>query len=170
MSTKTPALTIPAPATPAPAITDTLSGVARDRTSFDPVPSWRRAGDVAIGAARSAPAAAGAVGVPVGTKGPVPKAVGLDRATLGAAGFDGKVGQTLVVPRHDGATVVVIGTGTRRPVAAEVRDAAAAFARAAGKYGSLATTLADTAGVATPPRPLRRSSKACCSRATASAR
>ena len=61
--------------------------------------------------ARSTPAGAGAVGVPVATKGSVPRAVGLDRATLAAAGFEGKVGQTLVVPQRDGATVVVIGVG-----------------------------------------------------------
>ena len=132
--------------TEAPTTTGALSGVARDRTSFDPAPSWRRASEVVVESARSAPAAAGAVGVPVGTKGAVPKAAGLDRATLAAAGFDGKVGQTLLVPHRDGATVVVIGVGDGNLTTAEVRDAAASFARAAGKYGSLATSLHTAAG------------------------
>ncbi|HEU4839854.1 MAG TPA: hypothetical protein VFT09_00380, partial [Ilumatobacteraceae bacterium] len=79
--------------------------------TFDPTPSVARAGDVTVSVARAVPAAADAVGVPVGTKGPVPRQLGLDRASLTAAGFDGKVGQTLVVPRKGGGAVVGIGIG-----------------------------------------------------------
>ena len=120
------------------------------------------------------PAAAGAVGVPVGEKGAVPRQLGLDRATLDGVGFDGKVGQTLVVPRRDGPTVVAVGVGDPRELdAARLRDVAAAFARAAAKHGHLATTLADVAGVgrrggrpgdrrrhAARPLPLRRAEDA----------
>ena len=118
-----------------------FGSIARDRTSFDPAPSWRRAADVVIDTARSAPAGVGVVGVTVGVKGSVPKSIGLDRATLAAAGFEGKVGQTFVVPRRDAADVVAIGIGDGSLSITEVRDTAAAFARAAGKYSVLATNL-----------------------------
>jgi leucyl aminopeptidase len=116
--------------------------------SFDPAPSRSRS-DVEVGVARSVPSDAGVVGVPVGTDGTVPRQLGLDRATLTAAGFDGKVGQTLVVPRRSGPSVVAVGVGDRVAVdATALRDAAAAFARAAGKQAHVATTLADVAEVA----------------------
>ncbi len=112
--------------------------------TFDPTPSVARAGDVVVSVSRSVPAAADAVGVPVGTKGPVPRQLGLDRASLTAAGFDGNVGQTLAVPRKGGGAVVAVGIGdpdTLTP--AQLRDVAAAFARAAGTHASLATSLVD---------------------------
>ena len=107
-----------------------LTRVSRDLSWFDPAPSWRRAADLVVGVARSAPSGAGAIGVPVGEKGAVPRQLGVDRATLTALGFEGKAGQTLVVPRRDGADLVAIGTGTGQLSLAELRDAAAAFARA----------------------------------------
>ena len=116
--------------------------------TFDPTPSVARAGDVVVSVSRSVPASADAVGVPVGTKGPVPRQLGLDRASLTAAGFDGKVGQTLAVPRKGGGAVVAVGIGdpdTLTP--AQLRDVAAAFARAAGKHAALATTLVDVGGL-----------------------
>ncbi len=125
-----------------PAVTD-LGAIARDRTSFDPAPSWRRSSDVVIDTARSASADVGVVGVTVGLKGAVAKSIGLDRATLTAAGFEGKVGQTFVVPRRETADVVAIGVGDASLSISEVRDTAAAFARAAGKYSVLATNLHD---------------------------
>ena len=48
--------------------------------------------------ARTTPKTVDAVAVPVGTTGTVPRSLGLSRAALAAIGFDGKVGQTLVVP------------------------------------------------------------------------
>jgi leucyl aminopeptidase len=115
--------------------------------SFNPTPSIERSGDVSITVGRTVPTVAGAVGVPVGEKGAVPRQLGLDRATLTASAFDGKVGQTLVVPRRDGPSVVAVGIGDPRELdAARLRDVAAAFARAAAKHGHLATTLADIAG------------------------
>ena len=112
--------------------------------TFNPTPSVERAGTVAVSTARSVPDDAGAVGVPVGVKGPVPRQIGLDRATLAASGFDGKVGQTLVVPRKGGPSVIAVGIGDPAELTpARRRDAAAAFARAAGKHDRLATSLAD---------------------------
>jgi leucyl aminopeptidase len=123
-----------------------LTRVSRDLSWFDPAPSWRRAADLAVGVARSAPASAGAVGLGVGEKGTVPRQLGVDRATLTALGFDGKSGQTLVIPRRDGPDLVAIGTGSGQLSLAELRDAAAALARAVPKHATLATNLPDAAG------------------------
>ena len=112
--------------------------------TFNPTPSIERAATVAVTVARSAPDGAGALGVPVGVKGPVPRQVGLDRSTLAASGFEGKLGQTLVVPRKGGPSVIAVGIGDPAELTpAGRRDAAAAFARAAAKHDRLATTLAD---------------------------
>ena len=61
--------------------------------------------------ARSAPKTADAVGVPVGTSGAVPRSLGLSRAVLASYGFEGKVGQTLVVPSASGPTHIAVGIG-----------------------------------------------------------
>jgi leucyl aminopeptidase len=137
MSTKTEALT---------AGRGPLTRVSRDLSWFDPAPSWRRAGELATSVARAAPAAAGAIGIPVGEKGTVPRQLGVDRATLTTLGFDGKAGQTLVVPRRQGADLVAVGTGSGRLSIAELRDAAAAFARAVPKHAELATALHEAGG------------------------
>ncbi|MET0458098.1 MAG: leucyl aminopeptidase [Ilumatobacteraceae bacterium] len=116
--------------------------------SFNPTPSIERSGDVVVTVARAVPDTVGSVGVPVGEKGTVPRQLGLDRATLVASGFDGKVGQTLVVPRRDGPSVVAVGIGAPAELdASRLRDAAAAFGRAAAKHARLATTLSDVAAV-----------------------
>jgi leucyl aminopeptidase len=129
----------------------TTSALTSSVQTFDPAPSLARAVDVALAVARSVPQSADAVGAPVGVKGPVPRQLGLTRAALTAAGFEGKVGQTLVVPRAEGATLVAIGVGDVDTLTtAQVRDAAAAFARAASKHAALATTLADVAGGIAP--------------------
>jgi len=117
---------------------------------FDPVPSIAQVADVALHVARSAPAAADAIGIAVATDGPVPRSLGLDRKTLAAAGFEGKVGQALLVPRADGPLLVAVGVGAAgKADAAALRDAAAAFARTASRATKLATSLAE-AGVAKP--------------------
>ena len=111
---------------------------------FDPVPSLTHAAKVAVAVARAAPSDADAVGIPVAAEGAVPKVLGLDRATLAAAGFDGKVGQALLIPKAQGPLLVAVGVGEAgRADAAALRDAAAAFARAAAKGTHLATSLAD---------------------------
>ncbi|MBJ7460730.1 MAG: leucyl aminopeptidase [Ilumatobacteraceae bacterium] len=87
---------------------------------------------------------ANAIGVPVGSDGPVSSKVGLNRKQLSERGFEGRVGQTLVLHGLGGASVVVaIGVGVGNSLTPnDARKAAAAFARAAGKVESLATTLA----------------------------
>jgi leucyl aminopeptidase len=123
--------------------------VTQPGSGFDPAPSISPLAKVSLHVARSAPND-GAVGVPVGTDGPVPPTLGLDRATLAAAGFEGKIGQALLVPRSDGPLAVAVGVGKSGQVDATVlRDAAAAFARTAGRATHLATSLADVARV--PP-------------------
>ncbi|HSJ90666.1 MAG TPA: leucyl aminopeptidase family protein, partial [Ilumatobacter sp.] len=94
--------------------------------------------------ARTAPRTAQAVGLAVGPTGAVPRQLGLNRSALEANGFTGKVGQTLVVPVKDGPTYVAVGVGDTSTDNAR-RDAAAAFARAAGTRTSLATNLVDGA-------------------------
>ena len=95
-----------------------------------------------VSIARSAPRSAQAIGLAVGSSGPVPRQLGLNRARLEAHGFKGAVGQTLVVPSNDGATLIAVGVGDK-PTPNLLRDAAAAFVRSAGKRAHLATNLAD---------------------------
>ena len=85
------------------------------------------------------PTAPASLGVPVGVKGPVPRQVGLDRSTLAASGFEGKVGQTLVVPRRGGPSVIAVGIGDP----AELTPAGAARRRRRVRPGG---------GQARPPR------------------
>jgi leucyl aminopeptidase len=126
----------------------TINALTAAAATFDPTPS-RAATGVVIGTARAVPGDAGAVGVPVGLTGPVPRRVGLDRATLEAAGFHGKVGEVLVVPRRDGPSVVAVGVGAPDALdATALRDAAAAFARATGNHRHVATTLSDLDAIA----------------------
>ncbi|MSV58832.1 MAG: leucyl aminopeptidase, partial [Actinobacteria bacterium] len=76
---------------------------------------------------RSIPRSADAVGFAVATTGVVPRQLGLSRAALTAHGFDGKVGQTLVVPSSTGPTYIAVGIGDfRKADANDVRNAAAA--------------------------------------------
>ena len=97
---------------------------------------------------RSIPTSVDAVGIPVGTTGAVPKALGLSRADLTANGFDGKPGQTLLVPSPGGAARIAIGIGVPAELTEKVlRNAGASFARASGKRAALATSLADLDGV-----------------------
>ena len=97
---------------------------------------------------RSAPRNADAIGVPVPSEGAVARALGLSRAALAASGFEGKPGQTLVIPSASGPALIAIGIGKPAELtAALLRNAAAAFLRAAGKRAHLATSLADIDGV-----------------------
>jgi leucyl aminopeptidase len=103
--------------------------------------------DVDVTTSRSVPRSATAVGHPVATKGPVPRALGMTRRDLEANGFEGKPGQVLAIPRED-EVVVAVGVGEPDGVdATGLRTAAAAFARASSKHESRATTLADIAGI-----------------------
>jgi leucyl aminopeptidase len=95
-----------------------------------------------VSVVRSVPRTADAVGLAVGTSGTVPRQLGLTRAALESHGFTGKVGETLFVPSRDRPTYVAVGVGADAGTT-ELRDAAAAFVRAAGKRAHLATDLAD---------------------------
>ncbi|MEP7112896.1 MAG: leucyl aminopeptidase [Ilumatobacteraceae bacterium] len=102
---------------------------------------------VTVHISRSTPKAVDSVGVAVGERGVVPRSIGLNRAALAAAGFDGKPGQTLVLPSATGPTHIVVGIGDDKLTAASLRNAAASLVRAAGKRVSIATSLADLEGV-----------------------
>lgn len=93
---------------------------------------------------RSAPRSSQVVGLAVGPSGPVPRPLGLNRAALEQFGFTGKVGQTLVVPSKEGPVQVAVGVGVD-PTDSQLRDAAAAFARATSRWSSLSTNLVDAA-------------------------
>ena len=115
----------------------------RAGSAFDLVPSRSRASEVAITVARAVPEGVTAIGVPVASDGDVPRErVDIDRATLEASGFDAAVGETLVLPRLDGPTMIEIGVGSRAALDhAAIRNAAAAFAGAAGKHKRIAVDL-----------------------------
>lgn len=101
---------------------------------------------VEVNVARSVPRDAEVLGLAVPSEGAVPRQAGLSRTALEANGFTGARGQTLIVPRADGPTVVLLGVGSTDELdAAALRDAGAALARAASKRARLATNLADAA-------------------------
>ena len=102
---------------------------------------------VTVHLARATPRTAETIGVPVAATGAVPRSLGLSRATLAAHGFEGKPGQTLLLPSATGPSHVAVGIGDEKPTAAILRNAAAAMVRAAGKRTSIATSLADLEGV-----------------------
>jgi leucyl aminopeptidase len=111
------------------------------------VPSLDRASTVNISVASVAPSSATALVVPVSTE-RVPTELGLDRAALATAGFEGKTGQTLVLPRASGPTLVAIGIGALADVdTAALRDAAAAFTRASATHARLAVDLSSTGSI-----------------------
>src|SRR6185503_231692 len=97
-------------------------------------------------------AAATIVGLPTGTAdsgGDVPPELGVSRDGLTAAGFRGRVGDTLVVPGADGSARVAVGIGDPAELdAAGLRDAAAAFARAAAHHAHVALRLPPAIDVA----------------------
>ena len=116
--------------------------------AVDVIPSVKRSAEVSIAVSRAVPSADACLGVPVGVDGVVPPSLGVDRATLASMGFEGKVGQTLALPSRGGSSLIAMGIGNAGELdATKLRDASAAFARAAGKHGHLATTLTDLARV-----------------------
>jgi leucyl aminopeptidase len=116
---------------------------------FTPTPSLERTAATTITVAAAAPTSASAVGVPVSRSGDVPSLLGLDRTRLEASGFNADVGQTLVVPTPDGPTIIAVGVGEPTELGtAAVRNAAAAFARAAASHAQVAVVLDGEAAVA----------------------
>jgi leucyl aminopeptidase len=100
--------------------------------------------------AESVPAGAGVLGVPVFDDLTTPAGAGadVDATYLAQRRFEGKVGQAQALLADDGTTVVAIGVGPKgKAGASELRRAAAALARQAGRADHVATTLlAATAG------------------------
>jgi leucyl aminopeptidase len=79
-----------------------------------------------------------AIGFAVGPEGTVPDDLGVGFDVLVHAGFDGMIGQTLVLAQQTGPTRILFGTGgPQAQPAASLRDAAAAFARAAHRYARI---------------------------------
>ena len=116
----------------------------RATAGFDPLPSRSRARALALATATEVPADAESLGIPVASSGDVPSAVGVDRELLLESGFTGAVGQALPLPRGQHPLIVAVGIGEPGSLeTAGLRDAAAAFARAAVRDGRLATTLGD---------------------------
>lgn len=110
---------------------------------FDPAPSIARYNEAQVAVAPSVPPDARVAGVLVPTDGPVPAVLGLDRDTLRQAGFEGRVRQSLVLPRRGAPTLVAVGIGDPgRLTAAALRDAAATFAHAARTFEEVVLDLA----------------------------
>ena len=107
--------------------------------AFNPVPSLSR--EVTVSVAGAADPAALAVFVPKDGGLPASLPDGLDRDALAAAGFTGAQNQTLLLPGSPLRVLVGVGAGLR--TAAELRDAVAAFTRAAKETADLAVDLAD---------------------------
>jgi len=123
---------------------------SHNRAGINPAPSLTESSKAKVSIARAVPSSATAIGVAVGSKGAVPRQIGLDRDALAAAGFEGKQGQTLVIPKDGKAVVIAVGVGDAGLDVAKLRDAAAAFARAASRQSHLATGLADVASGVAP--------------------
>ena len=88
-----------------------------------------------------------AVAVFMGSSGGVPSELGLSRRRLSAAGFSGAIGEALPIPSDGGPTMFAVGIGALAEVdTTAMRNAAAAFARAAGSHSQLAVSLADLEG------------------------
>ena len=93
---------------------------------------------------KSSDSAAQAVGIAVASEGALAKEIGLTREQLTALGFEGKLGQTLLLPNSKKQMTIAVGIGEAAKANADaMRTAAAALARASAKVASLSTTLAN---------------------------
>jgi leucyl aminopeptidase len=115
---------------------------------IDVTPSIRRTADLSVATATELKdGTADAIGYFVAAEGPVPPEIGIDRATLNACGFDGNVGDCLVVPGGE-MVKVAVGYGVPHGAGAtRLRDAAACFARAVPGRTRLALHMAGLANV-----------------------
>lgn len=118
--------------------------------AFDPVPSLTRTAQVSI-ADPAAVDAAPARACFVRAEGDLPSCdclTGQTRESLAAAGFTGAKNQTLVLP---GAQLcVLVGVGSGIETSAGVRDAVAAFTRAAHESADIAVDLSDAIAAGIP--------------------
>ncbi|GGF05411.1 leucyl aminopeptidase [Mycetocola zhadangensis] len=107
---------------------------------FTPLPSLNAAAHISVVAEPSAHAEV--VGYLVAPDAKIPEEVNLDWATFRTNGFEGRVGQTLVLPRAGGPDLVAVGVGTDDERTLDVlRDTVAAFVRAASRSAHLALRL-----------------------------
>ncbi len=91
-----------------------------------------------------------AVGVPVVAGGDLPGQLELDWDLLEDAGFAGKVGQTYVVLKRGAPATILVGVGDPDELdTAQLRDAAAALARAARTHADISVSLSEVPNVAT---------------------
>ncbi len=87
-----------------------------------------------------------AFGCAVSSDGEIPPGISLERAQLTAAGFTGAVGETLLLLEAGKSATFAVGVGKQGELTAgTLRDAAAAFSRAAKKFEHLAIELTDAA-------------------------
>ena len=121
-------------------------GVFTGLTDFDPVPSMEWSKKAAVTVA-TRPLEGAVLGIMAARGGALPDTVGFDHGALRGAGFEGKVGQTLTLPRSDGPARVLVGMG-EAPGVDELRDAAAAFARTCETQADLALSIPDLDSVA----------------------
>ncbi len=117
-----------------------------DSHRFDPVPSWRRRATVTVvdedGPSPAEHAGPQARAVLVGSSGPVPPELGIDRAALEGCGFGGRPGQVLLLPRPPGPLLVAVGAGDPDDLDVHaLRDAAATFTSAVPGCARLAFAL-----------------------------
>src|ERR1041384_5745017 len=83
---------------------------SRAQAEFHPAPSIESPEETKLAVSSSLPTEAGGIGAFVGA-GEGLKDVGFDSELLKAAGFEGKLGQTLVIPRTKGPPYVAVGLG-----------------------------------------------------------
>jgi len=101
---------------------------------------------ISVTLAPSVPDDAQVVGFPVFVGGTTPTGAGVPPGHLTERGFEGKVGETLIMPGSDGVILVAVGVGAPDQVTAEsLRRSAAALVKAAWRDGRVATTLAAAA-------------------------
>jgi leucyl aminopeptidase len=100
---------------------------------------------ITFGVAKAAPEA-DVLGVPVFAGEQRAPGSGLDAAFLAKRSFEGKPGETVVMPGDNGSTLIAVGMGERRKVDADaIRRGAACLVRAAWRNRTVATTLLDAA-------------------------
>ncbi|WP_296666121.1 M17 family peptidase N-terminal domain-containing protein [Demequina sp.] len=101
---------------------------------FSPIASLDALAEVTAGAVEHGPR-----GWIVGTAGDLPEEVGIDRAALAQAGFEGKAGTSIVIPTSAGPQVLS-GAGDLDELTVDVvRDAAATAARALASTADVLT-------------------------------
>lgn len=94
------------------------------------------------------PVDAEALAVPVTSDGSVPDVLGIDAVALARSGFTPTVGRAIAFPSAQQPVLVAIGVGAAGTLGVtELRDAAAAFARAVPNDAKLATRVPTTPGL-----------------------